>query len=53
VGVPLPTFGRATAGVGLSWDSPFGPLVIDLGYPVLKEDFDEDELIYFSLGTRF
>jgi outer membrane protein insertion porin family len=44
---------RATAGVGLSWDSPFGPLVIDLGYPVLKEDFDEDELIYFSLGTRF
>ncbi|MEJ1993940.1 MAG: outer membrane protein assembly factor BamA [Limibacillus sp.] len=44
---------RATAGVGFSWNSPFGPLVIDFGIPVIKEDYDQDELLYFSLGTRF
>jgi len=44
---------RASVGVGLSWNSPFGPIQIDLGYAVLKEDFDETELFRFSFGTRF
>ena len=44
---------RASVGAGVSWNSPFGPLVIDVGIPILKEDFDEDELLFFSLGTRF
>jgi outer membrane protein insertion porin family len=44
---------RVSLGVGLTWTSPFGPLAIDLAYPVLKEDFDKDEFFRFSVGTRF
>jgi len=44
---------RASVGVGFSWDSPFGPIQVDLGFPVLKEDFDETETFRFSFGTRF
>ncbi|MGE5766260.1 MAG: outer membrane protein assembly factor BamA, partial [Bacteroidota bacterium] len=44
---------RVTVGTGLSWNSPFGPLVVDLGYAVIKEDFDETELFSFSFGTQF
>jgi len=44
---------RATIGAGISWDSPFGPIQIDLGYAILKEDFDETEVFRFSFGTKF
>jgi outer membrane protein insertion porin family len=44
---------RVSLGVGLTWVSPFGPLAVDLAYPVLKESFDEDELFRFSVGTSF
>lgn len=44
---------RASVGVGLTWKSPFGPLGLDLGIPVLKEGFDETELIRVNFGTRF
>lgn len=44
---------RVTVGAGLSWNSPFGPLVIDVGFAVIKEDFDETELLSFSFGTQF
>ncbi len=44
---------RVSVGVGISWASPFGPIVLDLGFPVIEEDFDETELINFSFGTRF
>lgn len=44
---------RLSVGVGLSWRSPFGPIQIDFAVPVLKEDFDEEETIRFSFGTRF
>ena len=44
---------RVTVGTGLSWNSPFGPLVVDFGYAVIKEDFDETELFSFSFGTQF
>ena len=44
---------RVTVGAGFSWNSPFGPLVIDLGFAVIKEDFDETELLSFSFGTQF
>ena len=44
---------RASAGVGLTWKSPFGPLGLDLGIPFLKEGFDETELIRVNFGTRF
>lgn len=44
---------RLSLGVGLTWVSPFGPLAVDLAYPVLKEPFDKDELFRFSVGTSF
>jgi len=44
---------RASVGAGVSWTSPFGPLRLDFGYAVLKEDFDETENFTFTFGTFF
>lgn len=44
---------RASAGVGLAWTSPFGPIRIDFAKAYIKEDEDEDEIIRFDFGTRF
>jgi outer membrane protein insertion porin family len=44
---------RASAGVGLSWLSPLGPIAIDLSEAVLKESEDETEFFRVSFGTRF
>jgi len=44
---------RVAVGVGVSWQSPFGPIRIDTAFPVMKEDFDDTEEIRFSFGTRF
>jgi outer membrane protein insertion porin family len=44
---------RASAGVGVAWVSPFGPIRIDFAVPFLKQDYDETELIRFRFGTNF
>lgn len=44
---------RATAGVGVSWRSPFGPVRVDLATPLAKEEYDEEEVFRFNFGTRF
>lgn len=44
---------RATVGVGVSYISPFGPILLDIGKPILKETFDETETVRFTFGTRF
>lgn len=44
---------RASAGFGVTWASPFGPLRVDLGFALLKEDFDDTQLVSFTFGTRF
>jgi len=44
---------RVSAGAGLTWVSPFGPLAVDLAYPVMKESYDKTELFRFSVGTNF
>ncbi|MHA1597770.1 MAG: outer membrane protein assembly factor BamA, partial [Alphaproteobacteria bacterium] len=44
---------RASIGTGIAWVSPFGPISIDFGFPILKEDFDEDEVVRVNFGTRF
>jgi len=44
---------RATAGVGVSWKSPVGPIRLDLGYPLKKESFDKTQIFHVSFGTRF
>lgn len=44
---------RLSAGVGVAWSSPFGPIRIDFAKAFIKEDYDQEELIRFSFGTRF
>ena len=44
---------RASAGVGISWKSPVGPIRLDLAYPIKKESFDKTQLFHVSFGTRF
>ena len=44
---------RGSVGVGLSWTTPLGPLRLDFAWPVLKEKFDKDETILFSIGHQF
>jgi outer membrane protein insertion porin family len=44
---------RASAGAGLTWESPFGPLRVDVAYPFLKADYDEVEYFRFGIATRF
>jgi outer membrane protein insertion porin family len=44
---------RASVGAGLTWESPFGPLRVDVAYPFLKADYDEVEYFRFGIATRF
>jgi outer membrane protein insertion porin family len=44
---------RVSAGVGMTWQSPFGPVTLDLAEPVLKKYYDKPELIHFSFGAHF
>ncbi len=44
---------RASAGFGVNWTSPFGPLQVNFTYPFLKEDYDKDEVFQLEFGTRF
>jgi len=43
---------RVSAGVGVSIQSPLGPIRIDLSRPFMKETFDRTELLRISFGTR-
>ncbi len=44
---------RMSVGVGATWVSAFGPIGLDIGQAVIKEDFDETEIIRLNFGTRF
>jgi len=44
---------RASAGFGVSWKSPVGPVRLDLAAPIKKEKFDKTQLFRVSFGTRF
>lgn len=44
---------RMSAGPGLLWNSPFGPVSINVGYPFLRESYDKTEYFNFSFGTTF
>ena len=44
---------RASVGLGLSWRSPFGPILIDFAKALLKEDFDKTEVFRFDFGVKF
>lgn len=44
---------RVGAGALVFVATPFGPLELSFGLPVIKESFDESELFRLSIGTRF
>jgi outer membrane protein insertion porin family len=44
---------RVSAGIAINWRSPFGPVEIDVGYPVLMQEYDKPQVIRFSAGTAF
>ncbi|WP_425408806.1 outer membrane protein assembly factor BamA [Hyphococcus sp.] len=44
---------RVTAGVTVSWDSPFGPVRFDFAEILMKEEYDQTEGFRFSAGTSF
>ena len=44
---------RASIGIGLAWDSPFGPISLNYARPVLSETFDETEYISFGIGSMY
>jgi outer membrane protein insertion porin family len=44
---------RMGMGAGITWDSPFGPLGVDLAFPLLKEEFDKEEFVRINFGTQF
>jgi outer membrane protein insertion porin family len=44
---------RVSAGFGVAWRSPFGPIRVDIARAIVKENFDKTELFRFNFGTRF
>jgi outer membrane protein insertion porin family len=44
---------RISAGIGISWKSPVGPIRVDLAQPIKRESFDKSQLFRVSFGTRF
>ncbi|MYF87541.1 MAG: BamA/TamA family outer membrane protein, partial [Rhodospirillaceae bacterium] len=42
-----------SAGAGLSWRSPLGPLRFDFGFPLARQPHDRARLFNFRFGTRF
>jgi outer membrane protein insertion porin family len=44
---------RVSAGVGVNWLSPVGPLKLSLGYPLRKQPTDRLQSFQFQIGTGF
>ncbi|MBC7731467.1 MAG: outer membrane protein assembly factor BamA [Bacteriovorax sp.] len=44
---------RASAGVGLTWVSPVGPLKLSYGAPIRKQPTDRIQRLQFQIGTAF
>ena len=44
---------RLSIGVGVNWNSPFGPLRIDIAKALLKQEGDQTKFFSFNVGTQF
>lgn len=44
---------RVSIGTGVLWQSPMGPINIDLGFPIVKEKYDQREVFRLNFGTGF
>jgi outer membrane protein insertion porin family len=43
---------RRSVGIGARWMSPFGPLRVELGFPLNKQSGDETSVLGFSVGSQ-
>lgn len=44
---------RLTIGIGVNWNSPFGPFRIDLSHVLLREEGDDIKTFSINVGTQF
>jgi outer membrane protein insertion porin family len=44
---------RASAGASILWNSPLGPLRLDVAKAFLKQSYDSEQLIRFGASTKF
>jgi len=44
---------RSAIGVGVLWESPFGPISLNYARPISRENFDETEFISFGIGSSY
>jgi outer membrane protein insertion porin family len=44
---------RTSAGIGLVWESPLGPLRADFAVPITSEAYDKEKFFSFGAATRF
>lgn len=44
---------RSSAGVGVLWSSPLGPIRLDFAWPISKGEYDQTQFFRFSGGTSF
>ncbi|WP_044826767.1 outer membrane protein assembly factor BamA [Thalassospira sp. HJ] len=44
---------RSSVGFGVGWESPFGPIGVDISQAITKEDHDKEEMFRLNFGTRF
>lgn len=44
---------KYSAGIGMTWISPVGPLKFSVGYPLNKEPGDDEQRLQFQIGTAF
>jgi len=44
---------RMTAGIGVNWNSPFGPFRIDFAQTIRKVEGDDERRFTFNVGTQF
>ena len=44
---------RLSVGIGVNWNSPFGPFRIDMAKALIKRQGDDTKLFTFNVGTQF
>jgi len=44
---------RISIGIGVNWNSPFGPFRIDVAKALVKRQGDDTKLVTFNVGTQF
>jgi len=44
---------RISIGIGVNWNSPFGPFRIDMAKAIVKRQGDDTKLFTFNVGTQF